>query len=342
MNTQKWEELLKRGIDENLCTCYAAAVGRGKDIFFKSSYGDRMRTPEELPLTEDCLFDLASLSKVVGTTSAALRLLEQGKIRLTDTLGDYFDNCYGKENITVKHLMTHSSGLKGYVPVWKMDISREEAIDAILKYPQEVPVGEKVIYSCTGYILLGKILEKICGETLDKIVKKEVTEPLGMKNTVYCPPADSVCVATENLCGVVHDENARFLGGVSGNAGLFSTLDDMIIFAQMLSEGGRGYLDPKIFALATNDHTGDLPDFSRGLGFLLYRGGDFVAGSQMSLGSFGHTGFTGTSLFVDKESGVYCILLANRVYFGRDNQAFFPYRRGFYDMVFSDIRGSIK
>ena len=332
MNVKKWEELLRRGVDENLCTCYAAAVGRGKEC---------TRTPEASPLTEDCLFVLASLSKVVGTTSAALRLFEQGKIRLTDTLGYYFGDCCGKENITVKHLMTHSSGLMGYVPIWNMDIPREAATDAILKYPQAAPTGEKVIYSCTGYILLGKILEKICGETLDKIVKREVTDPLGMKNTLYCPPADSVCVATENLCGIVHDDNARFLGGVSGNAGLFSTLDDMIIFAQMLSEGGRGFLDSKTFDLAISDHTSDLPEFSRGLGFLLYRGGEFVAGSQMSLGSFGHTGFTGTSLFVDKESGVYCILLANRVYFGRDNQAFFPYRRAFYDTVFSDLRGNI-
>ena len=342
MNFEKWEAFLKKGIDDGVYTCYAAAVGQGEDILFKSAYGDRMCTPEKLPLSEDCLFDLASLSKVVGTTSAALRLLDQGRIRLVDTLGDYFGECYGKENITVKHLMTHSSGLAAYVPIWKMDIPREAATDAILQHPQEVPTGEKVIYSCTGYILLGKILEKICGEPLDKIVKREVTDPLGMKNTLYCPPKDARCVATENICGEVHDENARFLGGVSGNAGLFSTLDDMIIFAQMLSKGGKGFLDPRTFELATCDHTSHLPEFSRGLGFLLYRGGPFVAGTQMSLGSFGHTGFTGTSLFVDKESGTFCILLANRVYFGRDNQTFFPYRRGFYDMVFSDIRGITK
>lgn len=342
MNTQGWEDFLRRGIDAGAYPCYAAAVGRGKELFFKSIGGDRTCSPERLPLTENTLFDLASLSKLVGTTFAALRLMEQGKLHLADTLGDYFDDCYGKEDITVKHLMTHTSGMAGYAPIWKMDITPADATDAILAYPLAAPTGEKVIYSCTGYIVLGKILEKICGEPLDKIVKREVTEPLGMRDTLYCPSADSVCAATENLCGVVHDENARFLGGVSGNAGLFSTLDDTISFAQMLSDGAMGYLDPKIFALATTDHTKDLPDFSRGLGFLLYRGGDFVAGSQMSLGSYGHTGFTGTSLFVDKESGIFCILLTNRVHFGRDNQAFFPYRRGFYDMVFSDIRGIIK
>ncbi len=346
MNTREWEYLLNKGLTEGAYPCYGAAVGCGNEIYFKSIGGNRACFPEKLPLTEDTLFDMASLSKLMGTTMAALRLIDRGQLLLTDRVGDYFDNCHGKENITVFQLMTHTSGISAHFPMWKMDVSPHDAAEVIMAHPLAADTGTRVIYTCMGYILFGKILEKICGETLDKIVKREVFEPLGLDSTFYCPPDDRICVTTEKkadcdgyICGHVHDENAHFLNGVSGNAGIFSNLEDVIKFSQMLSNKGKDYLSPELFRYSVTDHTAHLPDSSRGLGFHLYREGLFAGGSKMSKGSYGHNGFTGTSVYVDKETGVYCVLLSNRVHFGRDTDEFFRYRRAFYDKVFSDIKG---
>lgn len=348
MNTKAWENLLNKGLSENAYPCYAAAFGRGSEVYFRSIGGNRACFPSPLPLTEDTLFDMASLSKLMGTTMAALRLIEQGKLHLTDTVGDYFDNCHGKEDITIHHLMTHTSGIISFFHMWKMDVSPNDAPDVILAHPLAAPTGTKVIYSCMGYILLGKIMEKICGEPLDKIVTREVLQPLGLNNTMYCPGNERICVTTEKkpgseeyICGHVHDENAHFLNGISGNAGLFSTFDDVIKFSQMLSLHGKDYISPEIFEYAITDHTKDLPSLSRGLGFQLYRDGVFPGGCQLSRGSYGHTGFTGTSIYVDKNTNCFCILLTNRVHFGRDTNKFFEYRRAFYDKVFSDLKETI-
>jgi CubicO group peptidase (beta-lactamase class C family) len=196
-----------------------------------------------------------------------------------------------------------------------------------------------------GYILLGKIMEKICGEPLDKIVKREVLIPLGMNDTCYCPTADRICVSTEKkpdaadyICGHVHDENAHSIGGVSGNAGLFSTLDDCIKFASLLSREAEGFLARETFELAVTDHTEAISDSARGLGFHLFREQVYPGGSKMSRGSYGHSGFTGTYIYVDKQTKVYCVFLSNRVHFGRDTEPFFAQKQRFFDAVFSDIR----
>ncbi len=345
MNTTAWKELLERGVREGAYPCYAAAVGRGDEVWFSGIGGNRALYPEPLPLTEDTLFDMASLTKLMGTTMAALRLIDAGKLHLADRVGDFFDECHGKQAITVHQLMTHTAGIPAHFRLWTTGISPADAADAILAHPLAAPTGAQVIYSCMGYILLGKLMEKLCGTSLDRIVRREVTEPLGLTNTMYCPPADRICVTTEKkpeqsdyICGHVHDENAHFLGGISGNAGLFSTLDDTIRFARMLSRHGKDYLSPSLFASAIADHTASLPEFSRGLGFQLYRDGLFSGGSCMSRGSYGHNGFTGTSVYVDKDIDCYCILLSNRVHFGRDTEDFFTYRRAFYDLVFTDLK----
>ena len=349
MNINAWENVLEKGLSESAFPCYAAAVGRGNDVFFKKTGGKRACFPEPLPLTDDTLFDMASLSKLIGTTMAALRMIERKELHLDDKLDKFFESCHGKENITIRHLMTHTSGIASFFNMWKMGISPDDAHSVILSYPLAAPTGTRVIYSCMGYILLGKILERICASSLDDIVRKEVTAPLEMDRTVYCPTSNSCCVTTEKkinsdgyICGRVHDENADFLGGVSGNAGLFAPFDDVIKFAKMLSFRGKGYLKQETFDMAVTDLTCKIPGGARGLGFQLYRSEAFPAGSKMSPGSYGHTGFTGTSLYVDNDTGVYCILLTNRVHFGRDTEAFFKYRTLFYDTVFSDIRECLK
>lgn len=334
--------LLRGGISSGAYPCFAAAVGRGEDILFYHFEGDRTVLPERLPITEDTLFDLASLSKLVGTTMACLRMMEEGKISVTDKVGDFFENCFGKENITLLQLLTHTSGLPAHFPLYRTD-DPKNAAQEILRFPLAYPTGEKTVYSCMGFILLGKILEKIEGTPLDKIVYKKVFEPLGMQNSFYAPPSCRPCAATEKdvlgdgiVCGVVHDENARFLGGVSGNAGVFSTIGDMVKFSSMLSARGKGFVSSSLFEKAVTDYTPSCSE-SRGLGFQLYGNKPFPGGSKMSVGSYGHTGFTGTSLYVDNKTGVYAVLLTNRVHPTRENYGLTPVRREFYDTVFGGI-----
>lgn len=339
MNISKLSSILRGGTDSGAYPCFAAAVGRGEDVLYYDYAGDRAVFPERLPLTEDTLFDMASLTKLIGTTMACLRMIEEGKISTGDTLDKYFDNCFGKEKLTVFQLLTHTSGIPAHFPLYR-ETDPSAAAHCILSRPLAYETGIKTVYSCMGFILLGKILEKIEGKTLDKIVAKKVFEPLGMKDSFYNPPPSHPCAATEKdvfgngiVSGVVHDENARFLGGVSGNAGIFCTLGDTVKFASMLSGRGKGYVSRTLFEKAVTDYT---PHFSesRGLGFQLFGNKPFPGGSKMSVGSYGHTGFTGTSLFVDNKTGVYGVLLTNRVHPTRENYGLTAVRREFYDTVF--------
>ncbi len=343
-NNNEWLQFLNHGLKIGAYPCFAAAVGNEKEVFFRAIGGKRAVLPQPLPLTEETLFDMASMTKIIGTTCAALRLIDRGVLCLEESLDRYFDHCYDKGKLTVRQLMTHTSGLPAHLPLWQSEPTPDSAVDAILRAPLHAAPDTKVIYSCMGYILLGKLLERLCGERLDTVVAREVLQPLKMTRSLYCPPPDAVCVTTEKkagrddyICGHVHDENAHFLGGISGNAGLFCPLDDVITFATLLSRRARGYLSDALFDLAVSDLT-PFDTESRGLGFHLYRDGTYPGGSRMSRGSYGHTGYTGTTLYVDHDTGVYCLLLTNRVHFGRNTEAYFPHRRAFFDLVFDGIR----
>ena len=314
MNNE-YKTYLDAGVRDGIVPCYAAAVGE-----WSTHGGFRALYPKKEPITEDTLFDMASLSKLIGTTCAALKLIEQGKLRLDDTVGMFFENCYGKENITVRQLMTHSSGIKPHFPLWLRGIKPEQAVDEILREPFGYETGTEVAYTCMGYILLGKMLEKIENEPLDRIVSRLVFAPLGMHDSFYNPPADRICAATEgDICGTVHDENAAFLGGVSGNAGIFCTLGDAVKFARMITARGEGYLPRELFDMAVQNYTAGC-DENRGLGF------------QLCSFGYGHTGFTGTSIYSDGDK--FAVLLTNRVHPTRDTVGFASFRREFHRMVF--------
>ncbi len=329
MDTQKIYELIENGLADGAYSCYAVAVGNGRDVIFKSVGGFRSIEPTKLPMTEDTLFDMASLSKLMGTTMAALKLVESGRISFENKLGDYFDNCYGKENITIFQLMTHTSGIKAHFPLWLRGITPDMAAETVLREKLGYETSSDVVYSCMGYILLARILEKIENEPLDKIVNRLVFSPLGMDNTCYCPKGKP-CAATERdadtseiICGVVHDENARFLNGISGNAGVFSSLDDCIKFAAMVAARGKDFIDERLFDYAVTDFTPTLSE-RRGIGF------------QHVYNRYGHTGFTGTSIYNDKSSGLYAILLTNRVHPTRENYKLMNIRSEFHKLVFGE------
>lgn len=315
MNCNELNAFLQKGLADGVFPCYAAATGD-----WRAFGGDRALFPKKEELTEDTLFDMASLSKLIGTTCAALKLIEQGRLHLDDTVGMFFEDCHGKESITVHQLMTHSSGIKPHFPLWLRGITPAQAVQEILREPLGYETGTEVAYTCMGYILLGKMIEKIEQEPLDRVVKRLVFEPLGMQNSFYDPPADRPCAATEgDICGTVHDENARFLGGVSGNAGIFCTLDDAVKFAAMINAHGDGYLPRGLFDMAVQNYTAGCRE-NRGLGF------------QLCTFGYGHTGFTGTSIYADGKT--YAVLLTNRVHPTRDNAKLAPFRREFHKMVF--------
>lgn len=359
MNFQATADLLRQGISEGAFPCAAYAIGRGREVFVSDVMGDRAVFPVREAADRDTLYDMASLSKLMATTMVALRLIEDGKLLLADPLSRYFtveelDGApEGRPDATIFHLMTHSSGITPHIALWKKLERPDETAVAheILSSAPYCAPGEQVHYSCMGYILLKMILERVTGEGLDALARRLVFDPLGMKNTCYCPTTENVVTTElsplygEYIKGHVHDENAYFLGGISGNAGVFAPLDDMIRFAVMCSTRGDlpgavfgtaegRFLARRTFEAAVTNYTPGKNE-ERGLGFQLKKPLPALsaAGELMSTGSYGHNGFTGTSLYVDAETGAWGILLTNSVHFGRSRAAFFRYRRAFYNTV---------
>lgn len=363
-------EILKEGLAAGAYPSATVAVGRGHKIYLCEVMGNRHTQPKPTKAKKNTLYDLASLTKLVAPTMIALRLIEEGKLLLSDPLSRFFtseelENApEGRAGVTVFQLMTHTSGITPHMALWSPPPSAEaspesfvppeatptpeKAIKAILSSPPVCKPGEQVYYSCMGYILLGKILERLTGKPLDVLAGTMVFQPLGMKHTTYLPTKKKNVAATEfssirkdYICGEVHDENAHFLGGVSANAGVFSTVGDMSLFAMMLAERGKcasgRFLHPRIFDLAVTNYTPGLAE-ARGLGFQLKPPlpGLSAMGDLMTEGSYGHTGFTGTSLYVDAQSGLWGVLLTNAVHFGRDKVEFFRFRRRFYNAIVTD------
>ena len=303
-------------------------VGHGGRVVHRKAYGNRAVVPEMEAMTLDTIFDCASLTKVVATTSALMKLYEQGKFRMNDRVTDYipaFMN--GKSGVTIRNLMTHFSGLKPDVPLVPAWSGYEAGIRLACTYPPAGPPGREHVYSDINFILLGEIVRRLSGETLADYARDQVFAPLGMKETAFQPPAAWMprIAPTEvlpdeklPLRGVVHDPTARAMGGVAGHAGLFSTADNLARFAQMMLN--RGELNGKRIVSAetvdkfTEPQTPVDQPILRGLGWDIDSPYSGSRGELFPVGSFGHTGFTGTSMWIDPGSQSYVILLANSVH----------------------------
>lgn len=307
--------LVLQNLEKGAYPAAALAIGMGDKLYLKRTYGS---------CDENTIFDMASLTKVISPTMVAFRFIEDGLLRLYDTVADYFPDAPGdKKGITVLQLLTHTSGIAAHFYVSDFTDDPAEAAQVILNQPLAQAPGGDPIYSCMGYIVLGKILEKVGGAPLDVLAEKYVFTPLGMTHTGYHPTGDIAPTEMDKetgklLCGVVHDENARFLKGISANAGVFSDLNDMIVFTKMLACGGRRedgsfYLSPAMMERAVTNHTPHSKGEFRGLGFNLARSPKNFLGDLMSSRTFGHTGFTGTSIAVDPETGLWVVLITNRV-----------------------------
>ena len=306
--------------------CQAGQPGR---ILHRKAYGSRALLPQIEAMTLDTVFDAASLTKVVATTSSVMRLFEQGKLRLNDPVTTYLPAFQGgKSEITVRQLLTHYSGLRPDLdlePEWS---GYETGIGkALVDKPVAAP-GDRFIYSDINFELLGEIVRVLSGKTLAEFANEQVFQPLGMKDTRFQPPPDwrARIAPTELLKGqaapvrgIVHDPTARFMGGIAGHAGMFTTVADLSKFAQMMLNLGLSEEGTRVFHAATIakfTEANSPPDRTqiRGLGWDIDTRFSANRGELFPVGSFGHTGFTGTSLWMDPKSKTYVILLANSVH----------------------------
>lgn len=313
------EAIAKKEIPGAVCL-----VGyKGRTLHFKA-YGQRALEPAGEAMTLDTIFDAASLTKVVATTSSVMRLVEDGKLRLNDRVTVYLPEFQGgKSEITIRHLLTHYSGLRPDLdlePAWQ---GYELGIQkALVDKPTSEP-GLKFVYSDINFILLGEIVRRLGGKTLPDFAKDNVFTPLGMSETQFQPPASlrARIAPTEklkgeatSLRGVVHDETTRFMGGIAGHAGLFTTAEDLSRFARMMLQHGQGLFAPATIARFTSVNSPSGQSALRGLGWDIDSPFAGNRGDLYPIGSFGHTGFTGTSLWIDPASESYVILLTNGVH----------------------------
>ncbi len=323
-------------IDAGITPGAVCLVGRGERTLCHEAVGHRCLEPQRLPMERDTVFDLASLTKPFATATVILQLAERGALSLDDRVSRWlpaFDRG-DRAGVTLADLLAHCSGLPAY---WrpgererKLRLSerREHMIDAICSLPLEYAPGEGSVYSCLGFILLASVAEAAGGCPLADLAREGIFEPLGMGDTCFCPTPELCerCAGTERLpegtlVGVVHDENARYLGGVGGNAGLFSTAADLARFVRAILGGGeldgvRILSEESVGAmLAPRPQPGDVP---RTLGWRGANLDDVHLHGAPTRDSVGHTGFTGTCLWIDEASETFMILLTNRVHMGRD------------------------
>ena len=344
--------LIRRAISKKAFPGAVFLVARRGAIVAYEAHGEAVSVPPEIsrPMKLDTVFDLGSITKPVATATSLMILLERGKVRLNDPVSRYLPEYVEerKDEITLYNLLTHTSGLPAWRPLYKKCKSRWDFLKELCRMKLEYPPGSKVVYSCLGFILLTFIIERIAGESLASFSRDEIFKPLGMKDTLFNPPGEmrDRIAATEKcswrrriLIGEVHDENAFGMGGVSGNAGLFSTAIDLAIFAQtflnMGEYGQNRILSPLTVKLMTRNHTPELNE-PRGLGWALKSNGS-SAGDLLSPFTFGHTGFPGCSLWIDPEEDLIVILLTNRVHPTRENDAILRIRPLFHNIIASSI-----
>jgi uncharacterized protein YbbC (DUF1343 family) len=322
--------VVEQAIREGKCPGAVVLIGHQGKVVYRRAFGERSLVPERRPMTLNTIFDMASLTKVIATTTAVMQLVEQGKILLSAPVADYWPEFKenGKELITVRELMTHYSGLRPDLdlkPDWS---GYDTALEAIVAEKPILPPGTRFIYSDINFETLGELVRRVSGEPLDVYCREHIFKPLGMKDTSFKPPASlrERIAPTQfqhgesgpMLWGEVHDPTAYNMGGVAGHAGLFSTADDLAIFAEMLLAGGTyngvSILSPLTVEKMTTPQTPPNKMVLRGLGWDIESPFASNRGELYDVGSFGHTGFTGTSLWIDPVTKTYVIILTNRVH----------------------------
>jgi len=318
------DPVINNAIEQQQIPGAVLIVGHKGQIVYRKAYGSRSIVPRREPMTLDTIFDCASLTKVVAATTALMQLWEQGKFRMADPLAKYLPEFAqnGKQDITIRQLMVHYSGLPEDLDLTRKWEGKETGYRMAFEVTPDRPAGSAFMYSDINFVVLGALVERLSGETLDEYTAKHVFAPLGMKNTRFLPPAvwlPRIAPTEEDenhhlLHGVVHDPTARRMGGVAGDAGMFSTADDLATFAQALLDGGRGVLTSATIAKMTAPQQPVNGTVLRGFGWDIDSPFSTNRGELLPVGSFGHTGFTGTSLWIDPTTQTYIVLLTNAVH----------------------------
>src|SRR5437588_210491 len=340
----RMDSIIRESIEKKELPGAVVLVARHGRVVWRRAYGARAVEPQQEAMTTDTIFDLASLTKVVATTTSIMILIEQGKVRLSDSLVRFIPEIKGggRDAITIEELLTHMTGFAPDFDLRERWIGYDEAIKRLSREPLRSQPGTRFVYSDINYIALGEVVHRASGLMLDEFAKQNIFAPLGMRDTGFRPEAklrariaptekrrsqmnylgdtgaDAGPEAEQWLRGQVHDPTSFRMGGVAGHAGLFSTAGDLAIFCQMLLSGGvfNGVriLGPMTIAMMTRPHVVAENGSARGLGWDIATSFSANKGDMFPLGSFGHTGFTGTSIWIDPASDTFVIFLSNRVH----------------------------
>jgi uncharacterized protein YbbC (DUF1343 family)/CubicO group peptidase (beta-lactamase class C family) len=345
------DQTIQQAIDQGKIPGAVLLVGHDGNVIYRKAYGKRALLPRPEDMTADTIFDVASLTKVIATTSSVMKLFEQGKFRLNDKITDYIPEFQGgKSDITIRNLMTHFSGLQPDVPLKDPWTGYDTGIKLASTFKPGGPPATRYVYSDINFILLGELVHRLSGKMLNEYASDNVFQPLGMKDSMFQPPASLLprIAPTERwpvktgtpLRGVVHDPTARNMGGVAGHAGLFSTADDLSRFAQMMLNGGElngvRIFSPLTVEKFTEPQSPPDQTILRGLGWDIDSPHSGNRGELFPTGSYGHTGFTGTSIWIDPSTKTYVILLANSVH-PDQRPAITPLRGKVATMVAADV-----
>ena len=343
MNPTHISSTIRQGIADCVFPGAVAYIVEGGNLSYYEAFGNRMIEPVVKPMHPGTIFDIASLTKPMVISTLTLRLVASGDIELRTPVRECLPD-FSHSELTVYHLLTHTSGLPAWRPLFLDTASKEDVVKHLGQMRLEQPPGEKVEYSCLGYILLGVLIERAAGKPLDRLADEQVFQPLGMYRTRYNPPESWIdrIAATEDSnsfekrmadhrrydwregvnVGAVHDENAHYLGGVSGNAGLFSTAEDASKFCGMMIDGGDGVLTEKGVAQMAAVGTNGLNE-TRSVGWII-----------LDDGSLYHTGFTGTSIRINLQSRSFAVLLTNRVHPSAFGPSMVEFRAKFHQEIF--------
>jgi uncharacterized protein YbbC (DUF1343 family) len=322
------DDLIQRAIDDKQLPGAVLLVGQNDQIVYHKAYGNRAVEPETVRMTTDTIFDAASLSKPVGTATSIMILADRGKLNLYDPVARYIPEfgINGKENVTVEQLLLHRSGLPAGNPMSEYDDGPEAALKRIYDRAPQAEPGTSFIYTDLGYIVLGELVKRVDGQPLSEFAHGEIFRPLGMNDTAYLPSAEwkPRIAPTEQrdgewIIGDVHDPRAWALGGFAGHAGVFTTAQDLAIYCRMILNGGQvnGTRILSEAAVRQMLEPRPLPDGTawRSYGWDVQTGFSSARGNRFESGrTFGHTGWTGTSMWLDPASKSYVILMSNRVH----------------------------
>lgn len=352
------DEEMQKAVEENVFPGAALLVSKKGEVLYRHFFGSATLLPQPEPLTEKTVFDIASLTKPLATTTLALIAVKEKGLALNASASKYLEGFQGqdKEKITIRHLLKHTSGLPAWRPYFE-ELAKDHPalmgqrtaetyyIHKIANEPLEIPIAYKRNYSDLGFIVLGILLEGLWQTSLDRLFLERVAGPLNLQNTYYVPnqnkPADVHFAATEDspwrkrlIRGEVHDDNAYALGGIAGHAGLFSTVDDLHLFLTALTQGVQGR--HSLFSQEiVQEFVGS--KVKNKLGWDTPSPKDSQAGHHFSRNSIGHLGYSGCSFWIDLDHQFHIILLTNRIHPTSQNNKIKSWRPGLHDLVYREI-----